>query len=198
MTWDITCSQWSPRASQHASDLSFSRALASSVFVECLNVSLLFLCLPHRKERWRRERTPSVPSSQQAHRTHLLAGPLRPQSHGWKPGHYDSPGVRSVQIALSLGYIREWSCDNEYCSQMPRNPPWIHQQGVYVSWLLSSDIWVAFCRFRVIWSRGRRWLRLTWPVPIECLGGWFVCFGFCFCHLFGLLWFLFSYFIFGF
>lgn len=107
VTWDIRCSQWSPRASQHSSDLSFSTAVASSVFVECLNVSLRCLFLPHRKERWRREGMPAVPSSQQGHRTRLPAGPLRPQSHGWKPGHYDSPGVRSVQIALSLGCIRE-------------------------------------------------------------------------------------------
>lgn len=112
-TRGVPCSQWSPRASQHASDLNFSTVCLWSAW---MNVSLLFLCLPHREERWRREGTLSVPSSQQAHRTHLPTGPLRPQSHGWKPGHYDSPGVRSVQIALSLGRIREWSCGNGYCS----------------------------------------------------------------------------------
>lgn len=116
VTRDLPCYPWSSRACQHASDLSFSTAMAPSVFVACLSVSLLFLFLPHRKERRRREGAPSAPSSQQALRSHLPAGPLRPQSHGWKPGHDDSPGVRSVPIALSLGCVREWSCGDGCCS----------------------------------------------------------------------------------
>lgn len=92
---------------------SFSSALPCSVFVgsvkECFS-PILFP--PHRKEKWRREGKPSAPSSQQAGCTHLPARPLWSQSHGWKPGHHDSPGVRSVHTTLSLGCVRGWSCGN--------------------------------------------------------------------------------------